>query len=125
MADYVAREWSGGDIVTAANLNHLEQGVETAQGGGVLIIEETVTKDSANTTYTLNKTWQEIHDAMIGGTICLVHQDITNSEVYLSVFGCTVKSGIYSILAYRCEYTSNNSTDCPFYTDSLGSDDVQ
>lgn len=27
MADYVAREWSNGDIVTAANLNNIEQGV--------------------------------------------------------------------------------------------------
>ena len=27
MADYVAREWSNGDIVTAVNLNNIEQGV--------------------------------------------------------------------------------------------------
>jgi len=27
MADYVAREWSNGDIITAANLNDIEQGV--------------------------------------------------------------------------------------------------
>jgi len=120
MAEYTAREWSGGDIVTAANLNHLEQGVESAQGGGVLIIEETVTENSTTITYTLNKTWQEIHDAMISGTVCLVHQVDANSERYLSVFGCTLMNGVYGIISYRIEYTSINSTMYPAYNEDSG-----
>ena len=121
MANYVAREWSGGDIVTAANLNHLEQGVETAQGGGVLIIEETVAENSANTTYTLNKTWQEIHDAMISGTVCLVHQVDTNSEGYLSVLICAAGSNeIYIIKTDAHTYAVNNPIMYPAYTSNSG-----
>ena len=120
MADYVAREWSGGDIVTAANLNHLEQGVESAQGGGVLIIEESVTESSTATTYTLNKTWQEIHDAMISGTICLVHQVGLNFEGYLSVSSCAVQNDEYYIYTFNNRYTSINSTDCPIYEFTIG-----
>ena len=115
MADYVAREWSGGDIVTAANLNHLEQGVESAQGGGVLIIDESVTESSTAPTYTLNKTWQEIHDAMISGTICLIHQVDSNFEGYLSVSSCAVQDDEYYIYTFHNRYTSINSTDYPIY----------
>ena len=115
MADYVAREWSGGDIVTAANLNHLEQGVETAQGGGVLIIEESTTENNNATTHTLNKTWQEIHDAMIGGTICLVHQSESDYEAYLSILKCRARDGAYGLVTDDNMYTSTNPTMYPAY----------
>lgn len=55
MADYVAREWSGGDIVTAANLNRIENGIEDAGSGQILVVTDT--------NGTLDKTWQEIYDA--------------------------------------------------------------
>ena len=58
MADYTAREWSGGDIVTAANLNHIEQGVASAGGAEPLIV-----KVSNGIGGTFDHTWQEIADA--------------------------------------------------------------
>ena len=51
MADYVAREWSNGDIITAANLNDIEQGVAgididlgySCTEGWVTLTDESVT----------------------------------------------------------------------------------
>lgn len=54
---YVPTEWKKGDIVTAAKLNKLEEGVANAGGGGVLVA------NIDTTTMTIDKTWQEIHDA--------------------------------------------------------------
>lgn len=50
---YVKQNWQTGDVVTSAKLNHMEDGIA---GGGVLV----VTSDGT----ALDKTWQEIHDAM-------------------------------------------------------------
>lgn len=51
MAEYTAREWSNGDIVTASNLNHIEEGIENASSGcgyecteeSTVLTDETVT----------------------------------------------------------------------------------
>ena len=56
---YEPTNWKNGDIVTADKLNKLEQGVASAGGGGGVLI---VTADIE--TGALNKTWQEIHDAV-------------------------------------------------------------
>ena len=52
---YEPTNWTAGDTITSAKLNKLEQGV--ANGGGILIAH----LDTG--TSTLDKTWQEIHDA--------------------------------------------------------------
>ena len=58
---YNPTNWKSGDVVTSAKLNKLEQGVADAGGGGVLVVN--VVLNSPTSTPTLDKTWQEIHDA--------------------------------------------------------------
>lgn len=60
MAEYTARTWSNGDIITAANLNQLEDGVEDVSKGGTLVVNAI---DDGDGNFHLNKTWQEIYDA--------------------------------------------------------------
>lgn len=55
---YEPTQWSAGDTVTSAKLNKMEQGI--AANGGILIVH--VIENENNPT-TLDKTWQEIHDA--------------------------------------------------------------
>ena len=64
MAEYTAREWSNGDIVTASNLNQIEDGIENASSGGSepLVVHVVV------------MTAEEIAEAGITG--------IENSDVY-------------------------------------------
>ena len=52
---YEPTNWKAGDTVTSAKLNKMEQGI--AGGVNILLVSEN------EGTSTLNKTWQEIHDA--------------------------------------------------------------
>ena len=56
---YDKQTWQTGDVITANKLNHIEDGIAGAGGGGVLVVSYTVDGGTA----TLNHTWQEIYDA--------------------------------------------------------------
>lgn len=61
---YTKHTWTDGELVTAAKMNNIENGIEEASsggsgGGGVLVVHATPSDDAI----TLDKTWQEIKDA--------------------------------------------------------------
>lgn len=58
---YDKQNWQTGDVITANKLNHIEDGIAGAGGGGMLVISAVY--DEQTDTTTLDKTWQEIHDA--------------------------------------------------------------
>jgi hypothetical protein len=62
---YTPTNWKSGDVVTSAKLNKLEQGVANA-GGGALVVTAT--------NGTLDKTYQEVHDAMASSGAVLANQ---------------------------------------------------
>ena len=66
---YEKNNWQSGDVVTSAKLNHMEDGIAS---GGVMVIRGTV--EGSNTT--LNKTWQEIYDAMHNGILCVYLKEV-------------------------------------------------
>lgn len=74
---YEPTNWKTGDVVTSAKLNKLEQGV--AAGSGVLVVQMTV--DEAANRGTLDKTWQEIHDAAQNSLVFLAASPGTGLEV--------------------------------------------
>lgn len=57
---YEPTVWKDGDLVTSAKLNKMEQGI--AAGGSGEMVGMTIERNGDTTTYTLNKTWQEIWD---------------------------------------------------------------
>ena len=61
---YTPTSWSTGDTITASALNKIEQGI--ANAGSALICNAAYDDDVGNTV--LDKTAQEIYDAMISGT---------------------------------------------------------
>lgn len=70
---YEKQAWQTGDIVTAAKLNHMEQGIADATTKQYvddqrLIITENLNQDLSILSYT----WQEIHDAFIAGKTCVI-----------------------------------------------------
>jgi len=67
---YEPTNWKDGDLVTAKKLNKLEQGVANAgsSGGGV----GTMVIHMDDETGVLDKTWQEIYDAVASGTVCVI-----------------------------------------------------
>ena len=62
---YEPKAWECGDVITAEDLNHLEQGVANAGGGSAPLVVnvEWTTDEHNNDVGTLDKTWQEIFDA--------------------------------------------------------------
>ena len=100
MAEYTAREWSNGDIVTASNLNQIENGVEAvAEESEFLIVNETY----ANNTYSFDKTWQQIYDAFPLVYIMFNLDDTlykySVSEVFYDGFNYIVSSHNYQYVA--------------------------
>ena len=64
---YTKHTWVNGEIVTAAKMNNIETGIEEASsGGGAFVVTDTGG--------TLDKTWQEIHDAMMNGIVYVLNE---------------------------------------------------
>lgn len=68
MDGYTPTVWAAGDTVTAAKLNKMEQGIADGySSGGGLVVHVT-----GSETVVMDKTWQEIWDAMESGQSVLV-----------------------------------------------------
>lgn len=80
---YVEHEWVNGETITAAKLNNIEEGIaEAAQsgGGGALICNSSYDNDEDN--YILDKTAQEIYDALLAGTPAYIKYQYGSLESY-------------------------------------------
>lgn len=71
---YEKQTWAKGDIVTSAKLNHMEDGI--ASGGGSIIVHETY--DESTGKGTLDKTWQQIFDALSNSDVVIVRDGETS-----------------------------------------------
>ena len=78
---YIKNTWQTGDIVTAAKLNHMEDGIASS----IMMVPATVVKGESELTITLGKTWQEIYDAMSAGKWVLISDEQTQSEEKFSI----------------------------------------
>ena len=66
---YSPTTWTTGDTITASALNKIEQGIADAGGGaGGLVVNVT----NSGGTYTMDKTYGEIYEALKAGTPCFV-----------------------------------------------------
>ena len=77
---YTKREWATGNVVGAVDLNRMEQGIEDANGGGVEPLIVNVNDDAPAS---LDKTWQEIHDAFPNVYIRIVQSSPFGDGVFM------------------------------------------
>ena len=101
MAEYTAREWSNGNIVTAANLNHIEEGIENASSGGdaLFVKYDHSETEGSTTTYYFDKTWQEVHDALVAGRV------VTANAILQDKTGIT--DGLMDYITAATEYNGS------------------
>ena len=59
---YVKNTWQTGDTITATGLNHMEDGIAEAGGGGGLTV--TFTTEDSGMSYTADKTYAEVYNAL-------------------------------------------------------------
>lgn len=82
---YTPTNWQTGDTITAPLLNKMEQGIASAGGGGVLMVNITGG--------VLDKTWQEIVDA----PFAIITEDLVDGTAKLLEAGYDVYQGEYSV----------------------------
>ena len=72
---YEKQNWQTGDVITATKLNHMENGI--ADVGTTLIVNAEV--DEQTEKEVLDKTWKEIHDAIVAGRNVVVAKESNSS----------------------------------------------
>lgn len=102
---YTPTNWANGDVITTAKLNKIENGIVEASnsGGGVLVVNIVNNEKGP----TLDKTWQQIHDAVLSEGVVLQQGD--------NLFGIravTTNGAAYSVLAGDT-YTTNSASGYP------------
>lgn len=60
---YDKQTWVSGEVITATKLNHMEDGIDSASGGGGGLTVTFTTEDSGMS-YTADKTFQEVYTAL-------------------------------------------------------------
>lgn len=87
---YTKREWATGNVVGAVDLNRMEEGIEDAGSGQILVVNVT---DSGSTT-TVDKTWQEIYDAFpnvyvydLSGKRSITQVTLSNNDYEVYIYG--------------------------------------
>ena len=102
---YKPKEWVCGDTITADDLNHMENGIADAGGGGVEVV--TFTSDGSN--WTPDRSYEEIKQLLVDGTPCvaliingaasreylLLSQDSSHIENIMGAFYSTVNKDVW------------------------------
>lgn len=83
---YEPKEWVCGDTITADDLNRIEEGVAGASNSDVLVVHITAQSDfSTNppiTTYTSDKTYDEINSAYNEGKVIVIESNILSGAIF-------------------------------------------
>ena len=81
-------------------------------GGGVLVV--TVTEDGQTLTSTLNKTWQEIHDAMLVGSVVVQNANDETEVCGILRVIYDARNGGYAVRdGYGNNYLASSASDYP------------
>lgn len=111
---YTKNTWTNGDTITAEKLNNMENGI--ANAGGTLIVGVTVTVEDFLETAIMDKTWQEIHDALAAGLRVITMQVIQEPD-----YSMVVQDAIYQAYfdnEYYVYVDRRGGGESEFYTDS-------
>lgn len=120
---YTKTNWQTGDIVTSEKLNKIEQGIVDA---GPMIVHATEATENDTTTYTLDKTFNELKTAFDAGTDVkiLVPREANGATMLLSSrmtrYGYGESDGVSQCAAFFEESDAGNwGPLAPFMTDSV------
>ena len=107
---YTPTEWKTGDIVSSQRLNKLEEGVRDAYE--VMVIN--------NNDSTLDKTWQEIYDAIGAGKLCVVLQTFEETIRSIGIVVSVSSSGNEYVVNTSSDETFNASSSIGYPAASIG-----
>lgn len=114
---YEKQEWKTGDVITEGKLNHMEDGI--ANGGGMFPIGFTDIKMDPPRAMTLNKTWNEIKNALESNLLPVVFGG-ESEKVVAIVMGVLEEEGSYLVFVNIAGTSQQLSTDSPDGYPSIG-----
>lgn len=108
---YTKNTWKTGDIVSSQKLNHMEDGIANSEN--VFIVGGVTLDESDKPTGTLDKTWQEIHDAM-QSKICIVVITLEN-EIRQELIKSANLSllGVYNVMIAETVFSTGTANGYP------------
>ena len=102
---YSKQTWATGDVVTAAKMNHIEDGIEAAEeyadSVGVLLVVES---DG-----TLSKTWTQIANS----NLAVIKIPTTTGFNWVTISDVDVSNGSYRVQTLFSTYTADSATGYP------------
>lgn len=111
---YEKQTWQTGDVITATKLNHMEDGIASTS---VLIVLATL--DAEEEEVVLDKTWQEIKNAVDSGTI-VMHYSPDEGEEYsvaISFINAIYEaSGTYTVEFGGMEFSTDSADGYPMFS---------
>ena len=104
---YTKREWATGNVVGAVDLNRMEQGIEDAGSGQVLVVNSIY--DSNDDLYTLDKTWQEIYDAF---PLVVEYTNENGIDAKVNIYRVGVENNVY-LVGGTYQYATSSASGYP------------
>lgn len=106
---YEKTVWQTGDIVTSTKLNKIENQLEACDGK-ILVAEYN------EETGALNKTWQEIYDAMNAGGIALIRTSMSVGFTLIFITDVQTYEGEYVLHAGSLAFDADSANGYPVAT---------
>lgn len=120
---YVKTTWETGDVITAEKLNNMEGGIEA---NGPFIVTIRANETETGTELVLDKTVQEISDALNAGKYCPLYDQVEDTLKHIGIILCVSYSVTRSIIntietldagtVKGEQYTAVNADDYPSRT---------
>ena len=109
---YEKQTWQTGDVVTSAKLNHMEDGIAAAGGGGVLVVN--VTFDESTETEICDKTAGEMTAALESGGIIFRQYDEGDGVYYYSTLKTAgISDEEYYFESQGTQYSASSASEYP------------
>lgn len=112
---YTKNTWKTGDIVSSQKLNHMEDGIANSEN--VFIVGGVSLGENDGLEGTLDKTWQEIHDAMLSKICFVVIAGDNNIKQELIEDVYVNQGGDYSVSISGNEFITSEANGYPIRSD--------
>lgn len=103
---YSKTTWANGDVITAAKLNNMENGI----AGAASVLALTMDGD----TFAFDKTWQEIHDAIAAGIPVVASFEVEGDTYTVVAVQTLITNGQYKVsLGAQLEANADSASGYP------------